>query len=492
MSILLRHQRILEILREEGSVEVAFLAERLGVTGATIRSDLRKLEKENYIRRYHGGAILNEDALDSENLTEQRKKAIARYAAQLLQNGNSVLFDASTTVLYTARYLQHLRNLTIFTNGISVAQELAKNTSNKVVLLGGVMSPSGEAVHGDLGSSLVEGLIIHKAIVSCNGFTFNAGLTTTEVDEAKAIQRRINMAEQVIALIDSSKIGQESVAPFATLKQISMVITDDGIRPEMIPSFKQHGIDLVVVGKNTSTCYYHEEQKHPLRIGFANLDSSSPFPMDVLKSLERASKEHHVELLVRDNQLDSEIAMKNAEELIDQHIDLMIEYHIDEKVGAVLMDKFNRRKIPVISVDIPMVGATFFGVDNYNAGMMAGRVLGDWIMGAWGGHFDRLLIIEEPRGGTLTASRIYGQLDGLQKILGKVPESKRIYLNGGNRADISEETVREVLNLNPEFHRFAVIVFNDDSALGAITAARALGRENEVVIVGQGADVIIR
>ena len=491
MSIQLRQQQIIKILQDEGSKNVNELAKRLSVTGATIRSDLRKLEHEGILRRYHGGAMLTKEALGEDSLVESRKKSISRYAATFLQDGDSVLFDASTTVKYMTQSMQHLRDLTLFTNGIDMAQELVKNSSSQVILIGGRLQTDGDMVKGIRGFSIMEGLNISKTFISCSGFSLRNGLTTFDVDEAAVMRERISIAQQVIALVDSTKFGKEGVAPFADLHEISVIITDEGISPQWIQQVRAAGLELAVVDDEGEVKHY-SARREKLKIGFANLDTTSSFASDVQSGLEAAAANAGFQLLVKNNQLNSELALENANELIEEGIDLMIEYHIDEHIGAVIMDKFIRRHIPVIAVDIPLVGATYFGVDNYNAGMMAGQNLGDWIMSKWHGHYDLVLILEEPRGGTLPAARTYGQIDGLQKVLGKIPERKRMRLNSGNRIETSRDSVKKALQIYPEYHRFALLGFNDDSAMGALLAARDLGREKDVVIVGLGVAPVIR
>ncbi|HSM56075.1 MAG TPA: substrate-binding domain-containing protein, partial [Candidatus Sulfomarinibacteraceae bacterium] len=173
-------------------------------------------------------------------------------------------------------------------------------------------------------------------------------------------------------------------------------------------------------------------------------------------------------------------------------IDLAIEYQIDEGVGNRLMAKFRQAEIPVIAVDIPMVGASFFGADNYRTGHAAGVALGKWVDDHWDGEVDRMIVLEEPRAGAQPAARIQGQIDGFQEVLGELPEALFKYLDGGNTRHISEERTRAVLAQWPEQHCIAVLCFNDDNALGALDAARSLGREEHVAIVGQGADSSLR
>jgi ribose transport system substrate-binding protein len=197
-------------------------------------------------------------------------------------------------------------------------------------------------------------------------------------------------------------------------------------------------------------------------------------------------------LILADNKLSKEIALKVADELIAARVDLAIEYQIDERTGNTIFNKFKNAGIPVISVDIPMVGATFFGVDNYQAGHLAGSALGKWIQKNWEGKFDRVIVLEEQRAGALPAARIHGQLDGLQEIVGGIPLAKLIHLECGNTSEESEiQVIRSLQDLHGK-HRLAVVSFNDDAAIGALAAAMKQKRENDIVIVGQGADRRVR
>jgi ribose transport system substrate-binding protein len=139
-----------------------------------------------------------------------------------------------------------------------------------------------------------------------------------------------------------------------------------------------------------------------------------------------------------------------------------------------------------------MVGANFFGADNYRSGHLAGVALGQWINDHWQGNIDHLIVLEEPRAGALPAARIRGQLDGLQDVVGEIPQARITYLDSGNTSDTSEARMTEVLKKQPDAHKISVICFNDDAAIGALTAARKAKREEDVVIVGQGADRIVR
>jgi len=320
------------------------------------------------------------------------------------------------------------------------------------------------------------------------------GLTQVDIQEAQLKSRMIESAERVVALIDSTKFGKVDLTPFATVEQISHILTDSEVAPRYIDAIRQTSTNLTVCGENTTSTYTPSSQEIPhCKIGFANLGENMPFAVDVRRGLEQAAQDvSNIDLILADNQLSGEVALRVADRLITEGVDLVIEYQIDGKVGGLLMDKFNRANIPVIAVDIPLVGATYFGVDHYRAGHMAGVALGRWLVEHWDGTFDHLVILDEKRPGALPATRIQGQLDGLQEVIGEVPTTQILYLDSGNTTEISQANMLQALQELPYARRLAVISFNDDAAFGAICAARELGREGDVVIVGQGADRILR
>jgi ribose transport system substrate-binding protein len=496
-----RRRRILRLLREQSGLKVTELAQLLDVSEGTIRNDLTALEEEGHLTRVRGGAILNDGHLMRSSAFMARarvnvaaKQRIGRWAADMVEDGDSILLDASTTISHMAPFLQDLNNLTIVTNGVEVGLTLARNPSHTVILIGGVLRYNDSSVVGHLGEKILDDLHIKTAFMSCSGFSVETGLTQTDIQEAQLKSRMIRSAERVVALIDSSKFGKVDLTPFASVEHVSQILTDSNVDPRVVEQLRQTCAVLTVCGESTVSSFTPcgEETAH-YKIGFANLSEQIPFAVDVRRGLEQAAQNaSNVDLIVADNQLSGGVALNVADHLIRKGVDLVIEYQLDEKMGSVIMDKFRQLNIPVIAVDIPMVGATYFGVDNYRAGHMAGVALGNWARENWNGAFDRLVVLEEPRAGALPAARILGQIDGLQEVVGEIPQSKVIYLESGNTSDVSEAHMVATLNATPNAHRLAVISFNDDAAIGALAAARKAGRETDVVIVGQGADRIVR
>ncbi|HUW11484.1 MAG TPA: substrate-binding domain-containing protein [Anaerolineae bacterium] len=496
-----RRQQILRLVRDQSASKVTELARLLGVSEGTIRNDLRALEGEGQLTRVRGGAVLtNIHRFASSSFAERAqvnivaKQRIACRAADMVEDGDSVLLDSSTTVFHIAPYLQDRSHLTIITNGIEVAFAMAQNPTHTVILMGGILRPEQSMLVGHLGERALDKLYIKTAFVSCSGFSVEAGLTQVDIQEAQLKSRMMESAERIVALIDSTKFGEVLLTPFASVEQVSHILTDSGLDPRYIEQLRQTCVVLTVCGESTTSSYTPCSEESPrYKIGFASLGESMSFPVDVRRGLEQAAQNaSNVDLILADNQLNAVVALQVADHLIAEGADLVIEYQIDEEAGGLIMDKFKEADVPVIAVDIPMVGATYFGVNHYRAGRMAGVALGNWIAEHWGGTFDRLLVLEEQRSGALVATRIQGQLDGVQSVVGEVASDRIIRLDSGNTRSISRSNMRRALDSLPNEHRLAVISFNDDAAMGAVSAATAAGREQDVVIVGQGADRVAR
>lgn len=498
MTIFERRQTILRLLKEQPGIKVTQLAELLDSSEGTIRNDLTALENERKLQRVRGGAVVIErpELIIGEAarvVNASTKQRIARWAAEMVEDGDAILMDASTTVGFMVPFLADRRRLTILTNGLETARLLANNPNHKVILVGGVVSASGNATTSLMGTAMLHDLYIRLAFVSALGFSVEAGLTERSLEEAQLKQAMLASVQRTVALVDSSKLGKTGFAPFATIEQVDTLLTDSDVSPHFVQQLGKVQVNLTICGENTVRSLAVHNGRPTFTIGFANQSEALPFAIDVRRGLEKAVKQvSHIDLVVADNMLSGEQALRVASNLLERNVDLVIEYQIDYKAGSLIMDKFQQARIPVIAVDIPMVGATFFGVDNYRAGHMAGIALGEWIQENWSGRYDTLLVLIEPRAGSQPEARILGQLDGLAELLGPIDEARQITLDCGNTSAKTEAAVYRALEGLPTHRCIAVISFNDEAAFGALQAARKLNRESDLVIVGQGADRLVR
>lgn len=248
-----RRQSLLETLRKQPGLRVPELAKVLDVSEGTVRNDLNALEEEGRLRRVHGGAVLNDQDQFQNNSFLRRYKqnvaakiAIAREAATLVNDGDSILLDASSTAYYLARELSGHNKLRVMTNGFEVARELAQNTSNMVILIGGVVNNDSSSVTGLLSEQIIADMRNEKAFFSCSGFSVERGMTEVHFEEAQLKRKAIDSSKQVYALIDSSKFGQEYLTPFARPMQITHILTDSNITDEWQAHLQQANIPFTV------------------------------------------------------------------------------------------------------------------------------------------------------------------------------------------------------------------------------------------------------
>jgi len=444
MSTYERHQTILRLLEEHGSVKVTELASELDASEGTIRNDLIALEEQKLLERIRGGAIpvtVNRNGVhpffnSRLRINADSKKKIARWAAELVSDGDVILLDASSTCYHMALHLEDRHNITVVTNQLDTARLLNEDPTKRIILLGGYLRRDGLSVTGDIGQEILKNLHLNTAFISCVGFSMEIGLMEADLEEANLKQQIMLSASRIVALVDSSKFGKVGLKPFAPVEKISHLVTDDEISSTMVERLLESKISITICGDSSvqSLAPQHDSRKH-YRIGFANLSEELPFSIDVRRGLERAAKGlDDLDFVYVDNQLDGNEAIRVVDELISRDVHLVIEYQIDERAGHIIMNKLEQKQIPVIAVDIPMIGATYFGVDNFTAGNMAGLALGRWIQAHWKGHVDTIIVLEEKRAGILPAARIQGQLSGLRASLGELPASDFIFVDSGNSA----------------------------------------------------------
>lgn len=249
-----RRQRLLGLMQRDPALRVPELADALGVSQGTVRNDLNALAVERQIIRVHGGGVvLNEHTLPRtaafvlrSQTNAAAKQQIGVRAAELVEDGDALLLDASSTVYHLARFLRDRRSLRIVTNGLEVARLLAQNPTNSVNLVGGILRAGIESVIGPWSERFLQDVRIKTAFVSCSGFTPEAGMTEVDVYEAQFRLKAIEGAGRVIALIDSSKFGKLDLTPSVRNDQISQLFSDRNLSAEWIDRLERARISYTI------------------------------------------------------------------------------------------------------------------------------------------------------------------------------------------------------------------------------------------------------
>ena len=245
-----RLDAILERLSENGSVAVTGLAADLGVSMATIRRDLELLESQRLLSRTHGGAVsggvLYELPLRYRaGRHEAEKHRIAEAAAARLGDARVVGFTGGTTTTEVARRIAS-HTLTVVTNALNIASELAVRPNLKLVVSGGVARPESYELVGPMADATLVGLNLDIVFVGVDGASA-AGLTTHHEVEAHTNRQMIARARRVIVVCDASKIGRSALAVICPAGDVDELITDSGVAEESLDELRAAGIRVSVV-----------------------------------------------------------------------------------------------------------------------------------------------------------------------------------------------------------------------------------------------------
>ena len=242
---------ILERLSEHGSLSVTEIASNLRVSPATVRRDLLLLEQQRLLARTHGGAVAQgvhyELPLRYKGARHQGEKLrIAREAASRVTDGTAVGLTGGTTTTEVARALVD-RQLTIVTNALNIAAEVAIRPNLKLVVTGGVARPESYELVGPVAEASLAGLNLDLAILGVDGISPEAGLTTHHEVEAHTNRAMIDRARRVVVVADASKIGRVAFARICELDRVDELITDDHADPAAVAAFGEVGVRVTAV-----------------------------------------------------------------------------------------------------------------------------------------------------------------------------------------------------------------------------------------------------
>jgi len=221
----------------------------------------------------------------------------------------------------------------------------------------------------------------------------------------------------------------------------------------------------------------------PFVLGFSNLDEKNPFAVLVREYLEReAAKYPHVQLVIRDNDLNTAKALENVRDFAQHPVDMAIVFHIDERAGSDLVIPLMLKRIPTICIDIPLADAIFLGIDAYRAGTYAGTALAEWININWDGRIDKVLVLVEQRTLDVMLSRF---THALTAIGNRVPYDRNsvLYLDNGGGDEACTDRVRRVMEVWEDERHIAVLAMNDKVASAALSAVRAIDREHDIAML---------
>jgi DeoR family transcriptional regulator of aga operon len=242
---------ILEELSRSGSVGVTELCQRLGVSAATVRRDLELLEEQHLLTRTHGGAVAQMVSYElplryRSARRQEQKRRIGREAAQRVHDGAVIGLTGGTTTTEVARAIAH-RPLTVVTNALNVASELAIRPNIKLVVTGGVARSETYELVGPIADRTVGDLNLDVVFIGSDGISAEAGLTTHHEVEAHTDRAVMDRAAHVVVVADSSKLGRTAFVQICPTEAVHELVTDGEGDAEALAAIRERGVVVTVV-----------------------------------------------------------------------------------------------------------------------------------------------------------------------------------------------------------------------------------------------------
>ncbi len=247
-----RRDKILDLLKEDGSAKVLDLARLFKVTEVTIRQDLEKLDKEGLVNREHGGAYLKniKSQVQTFSLSNQenldKKELIASKCLEYIEPGDTIILDSGSTTTEIAKKLKGIKSLTVITNALNIALILGAEPGIEVVVTGGEFKPPTLSLTGQKAADFFKGLHVQKLFLATAGISLKAGLTYPSISDIVLKKAMIESAETTYLVADSTKIGKAAFASLGALSLIDYIITDAGIEKKHRQLFKDNEIELII------------------------------------------------------------------------------------------------------------------------------------------------------------------------------------------------------------------------------------------------------
>ncbi|WP_219836987.1 DeoR/GlpR family DNA-binding transcription regulator [Paenibacillus sp. R14(2021)] len=257
MIVIERRHRIKELLLKERSVKVADLVREFNVSEETVRRDLNQLEKEGLIVKNYGGAVLSDDlqvAFNQIPPVQQRKfelfeekDAIGAAAASLVEDKQIVILDSGSTTWCVARHLNTLKELTIVTNGVNIADECANSEGTEIFLLGGKLIKKSMSIVGPQAEADMHKYNADYVFLGTSGISLKKGCTSSDPYEAEIKRVMIETAQQVVIVADHSKFNRQALLSFSSFDKVDMLITSDLVEPAILQAIEAQGVKVIVV-----------------------------------------------------------------------------------------------------------------------------------------------------------------------------------------------------------------------------------------------------
>ena len=247
-----RRAEIIELIQRNGSVRVSELSRLYSISEVTVRGDLEYLESQGQLSRVHGGAVGTGKLYANMDLSERymtnatSKRELAASAACLIENNDTIMMNAGTTLAYVLKAIQGKKNISIVTNSIQNALEVSSHPGVNVILLGGEIDAKYQFTHGADTLAGLEHYHANKCILSVDGIHERDGLTLYYSNEAGIVRKMIESSDEVIVVADSSKLGRSAFSRVASLSDIDVLVTNNKENSPELSALMEMGCEVII------------------------------------------------------------------------------------------------------------------------------------------------------------------------------------------------------------------------------------------------------
>lgn len=248
-----RKEEIIRMISEDRMVKAQELAKKFQVSMETVRRDLAELEKQNIIRRVHGGAVLNmgtslePDFSYREINCYEEKLLIGKKAVELVEDGETIIIDIGTTALEFARFLKGRKKITVLTNSVKIVEELMDDQDISVIMLGGFVRNGEGSTSGFWAEEMVDKFQVDKVFLGVGALDTKLGIMDYIIEESNLRRHYVEHASKVIALADYSKLGITALNVVCPIGKIDYLITDEKSDKRILKELKEEGIQVFAV-----------------------------------------------------------------------------------------------------------------------------------------------------------------------------------------------------------------------------------------------------
>lgn len=484
-----RQERILQLLTDDKEIRISTLANKLKVSVLTIRNDLSALELKGKVLRKHGSAILFEPSINqgsSSDFTEfsPRANILAKHSIMHIKPEDTIFLDGGEVSRCIASSLPPLTNLSIWTNNLMILEVLRKNRyAYPIQVTGSAFSMEKQRFSLSSHQGLPNSLIIDKAFICCNSYAGNTFFLSDDED-ASTIEAVCECAAKIYLILDSHFLDIQGKLAFPYKRYISKiqeVLIDDGIGSFRANTLFSRQDPLIICGPGYT---YRNVRKHQHRIGFLVNKDRNYFVQAVHNSLlEATSTCKSVSLVIRECDGDYTSAVQALNLLLQENIDLVIDYSLCMESLMYIGEKCLAHDIRLISVDYMAPGSIYFGADNASAGRIAGEHASLYINEHWNSSVDHLLVLGKYGYEPITKLRISSALEHLQKSVSRLPDTIHTIEWGHPEVNPTQELVR-LLKQTPKDEPMLILAFNLRHLLASYDLILQYRESNNTIIVG--------